>query len=123
MFRRSLLVLFGASLGAAAGLAFAAPSARERALIDRLIGFVEQQRGAAFIRNGTEHSCADAAKFLRGKMDSMGDDVHTAREFVDRIASKSSTTGEAYRVKFDDGRTITASKYLLDELARLERPR
>ena len=92
-------------------------------MIDQLIGFVEQQRGAVFIRNGTEYSCANAAKFLRGKMDSMGDDVTTAREFVDRIASKSSMTGEAYRVKFADGRVLTAAKFLLDELARLEPPR
>jgi hypothetical protein len=73
-----------------------------------------------FIRNGTEYSCADAAKFLRGKLGSMGADVTTARDFIERIASKSSVSGKPYHVKFADGRLMPAAQFLSDELARME---
>ncbi len=117
MFRRSFLT---AAFAFATLSALAAPPAHELSRIERLIQFVEQHQDMKFVRNGTEHSAADAGKFLRGKLDSMGRDVHTAREFIDQIASKSSMSGEPYRIKFADGRTMLASQFLGDELKRLE---
>ncbi len=113
--------------GAAAALLLAAttdavaePSPRERTLIERLIGYVEAQHTVVFIRNGSEYDSADAAKFLRGKLDALGDDVKTAHEFVERIASRSSMSGKAYQVRTPDGKTIPAARYLGDELKRLQ---
>ncbi len=117
MFRRSFLT---AALSCATLRAVAAPPAHELSRIERLIQFVEQHKDITFIRNGTEYTSADAGKFLRGKLESMGRDVGTAREFVDRIASKSSMSGEPYHVKFADGRSMLASQFLGDELKRLE---
>ena len=111
----SVLMLAGAGSGAAA-----APPPHEQARIDKLIRHVETQKGMTFIRNGTEYSCADAARFLRGKMDSMGAEVSTAREFIDRIATKSSMSGKPYQVRFSDGRQVPAAQFLGDELKRLE---
>jgi Family of unknown function (DUF5329) len=99
---------------------FAAPTAHELSRIEKLIQFVETRKNMKFVRNGTEYSCADAAKFLRGKLESMGEDVSTAREFIERIASKSSMSGEPYHVKFSDGKSMLASQFLSDELKRLE---
>src|ERR1700712_2864706 len=98
----------------------AVPPPHEQTRIERLIAFIESQKNMKFIRNGTEYSCADAAKFLRGKMDSMGGEVRSAREFIDRIASKSSMSGEPYQVRFADGKTMLASEFLAEELKRME---
>jgi hypothetical protein len=118
MFRRSFLVSV-TTLMALRAVA-AAPPPHEQSRIDKLISFVEAQKGMKFVRNGTEYECSDAAKFLRGKLVSMGDDIKTAREFIERIASKSSMSGKPYEVKFADGKTMLASKFLGDELKRLE---
>jgi hypothetical protein len=117
MFRRSFLV------GVTSFAAFqvrAEPPAHELTRIEKLIRFVENQKGMKFIRNGTEYSCADAGKFLRGKMEAMGGEVTNAREFIERIASKSSMSGKPYEVKFADGKTMLASQFLADELKRIE---
>ena len=118
MDRRHLLI------GATALMTFsavaAAPPGNERALIDKLIVFVESQKGMKFVRNGTEYECSEAAKFLRGKLEKMGKEVTTAHEFVERIASKSTMSGKPYHVKFHDGKTMLASQFLIEELKRLE---
>ena len=118
--RRSFLA--GAVLLPAIRPALGAPAAQEQARIEQLIRFVESQKDMVFIRNGTEYTSEDAGKFLRGKLEAMGSDVKTAREFIDRIATKSSMSGEPYRVKFADGKTMLASHFLSAELKRLERP-
>jgi NAD(P)H-nitrite reductase large subunit len=118
MIRRRLVL-------SAAGLlawlpAAAAVLAHEQSRIDKLIRFVETQKDMRFIRNGTEYSCAEAGRFLRGKLEAMGQEVTTAREFIEHIASKSSISGQPYHVKFADGKTMLASRFLGDELKRLE---
>ena len=117
MFRRCFLggVASLIALGAAA-----APPPHEQSRIDRLIQVVESRKDMKFVRNGTEYSCADAGKFLRGKLESMGKEVTTAREFIERIASKSSMSGQPYQVKFADGRMMPASQFLHEELKRLD---
>ena len=110
----SLLGLF------AGGAAIAAPPPHEQSRIERLIKAVEVRKDMTFIRNGTEYDSADAAKFLRGKLDAMGKEVSSVRDFIERIASRSSMSGEPYRVKFADGRSMPASQFLSEELKRLE---
>ena len=117
MLRRTFLM--GAAAFAALG-ARAAPPAHELSRIEKLIRFVEGQKDMKFIRNGTEYTCAEAAQFLRGKMEAMGGEVATARDFIERIASKSSMSGRPYQVKFADGKTMLAAQFLADELKRLE---
>ena len=118
MFRRIFLV--SAATLMASGAMATARSPQEQTRIERLIRFVETQKDMTFIRNGTEYNCGDAGKFLRGKLESMGKDVTTAREFIERIATKSSMSGKPYEVKFGDGRTMLAAQFLGDELKRLE---
>ena len=114
--RRSFLVL-AATMAADAR---AGVSAAEQARIDRLIDFVETRKKMIFARNGKDYSCEDAAKFMRGKMKMMGEHVTTAQQFIDQIASKSSTTGQAYLVRYDDGKTVPVARFLGDELARMD---
>ncbi|HEY0819162.1 MAG TPA: DUF5329 family protein [Rhizobacter sp.] len=118
MQRRSLLLL--GALIAATG-AHAAPNAAEQARIQRLIAYVEAQTTIRFVRNGSAYSSKDAAKFLRRKFEKMGEHVTTAQQFIEQIASKSSTSGEAYLIRFPDGRQVPASRFLGDELQRMDR--
>ena len=120
MDRRHLLASVVAFGGCAGLAAVAAPPPVEQARIDKLIRYVETQKGMVFIRNGSEYSCEQAAKFLRGKMESMGKDVTSARDFIERIASKSSMSGKPYQVRLVDGTTLLAAHYLTEELKRIE---
>lgn len=117
MFRRSFLT---AAVSLVAFGALAGPPPQEQTRIERLIRMIELRKDMKFIRNGSEYDCADAAKFLRGKLESMGKEVTTAREFIERIASRSSMSGEPYHVKFADGKTMLASQFLTEELKRIE---
>jgi len=124
MMRRRLvagsLVLL-ALLPTAALPTWAAPPAQEQSRIEGLIRYVESQKTIKFIRNGTEYTAEDAGKFLRGKLEAMGSEVTTARQFIKRIASRSSMSGQPYHVRLPDGQTVLAENFLEDELQRIER--
>lgn len=102
-----------------AGVARAAPSAAEQQMIDRLIERVAAMNDARFVRNFKEYKAADAATFMREKLRLMGQGVNTCDEFIDRIATRSSTTGLAYKIRFADGREMPSGEFLHAELARL----
>jgi hypothetical protein len=95
-------------------------SLTEAQKIERLIGKVESATGTVFVRNGVEHSPVDAAKHLRQKLDAATGRIATASQFIDVIASKSSLTGEDYKIYYSDGRVETTAKFFHDELAKLE---
>ena len=52
-----------------------------------------------FIRNGKDHTAADAEEHLRMKYRKGRRWVDDSGQFIDRIASESSWTGEPYRVR------------------------
>jgi len=99
----------------------AAPPAQEQSRIERLIRYVESQKAMKFVRNGSEYTPEDAGKFLRGKLEAMGGEITTARQFIKRIASRSSMSGQPYHVRLADGQTVLAENFLEDELQRIER--
>lgn len=115
--RRRLLVALAA---AAVALPARALAPVEKARIDQLIQYVASRKDVKFVRNGTAYSSADAAKFLRGKLDKMGEHVTSARDFIEQIASKSSTTGQPYLIRFADGRTEPSARFLGEELRRID---
>ncbi len=117
MQRRCALALI---LGGFAGFARAGVSAAEQARIDRLIEYVQSRKDVKFVRNGNDYSCEDAARFMRGKLKSMGEHVTSAQQFIDQIASKSSTTGQPYLIRFADGKTISSAQFLGEELKRMD---
>ena len=65
-----------------------------------------------FIRNGDEYDGKAAAAHLRRKLDAAGDKIKTFDDFVDQIATKSSVSGEPYRVKLEDGQVVDLAKWL-----------
>lgn len=94
----------------------AALSEKEKiaALLDDLSG-----SGAKFVRNGAEYSGAEAADHLRRKWRAAGERVTTAREFIDALASRSSSSGEAYRV-LDGETSIESGPWFLARLEKIE---
>lgn len=113
-------VALGMLLSAAVARAEEKKQLTEPQKIDALIGAVEKLKDAKFVRNGKEYDGKAAADHMRRKRKSAGDKVKTAREFIDRLASKSSTSGEPYKIKFKDGKEVTSAEFLTKELDALE---
>lgn len=84
-------------------LCLASPALADRvdAEIEHLLDFVASS-GCIFHRNGGDHDAADAADHLRLKLRRGGRYADTAENFIDRLASSSSWSGELYTVTCDD---------------------
>lgn len=95
------------------------PSA-EKQKIELLIKRVGDLKDAKFVRNGSTHEPATAVRFLRGKWDANKADVKSARDFIDKVATKSGTSGKPYLIRFNDGKVIPSREFLLAELKKLE---
>jgi hypothetical protein len=92
----------------------------EAGKIESLLRYVQTLPGARYIRNEEAHDGETAAAHLRVKAEWKPESATTAREFIDRVATASSQTGELYKVQLSDGRVIELRALLLDELARIE---
>jgi hypothetical protein len=95
------------------------PADSEQRTIEALIASVARLTDAIFLRNGKSYSATGAARFLREKWRSRGAEVRSAEDFIDRVASFSSTTGEPYLIRFANGQEIPSAEYLRAELAKL----
>lgn len=96
--------------------------ASEQHKIEALIQHVEHLQDAVFIRNNKAYSATTAAKFLRGKWEDKQDEIKTAKDFIEKVASVSSTSGQLYRLRFKDGREMPSGAYLGTVLQQLEKP-
>jgi hypothetical protein len=97
----------------------AAPPAAEQRRIDALLDALASDRRSRFVRAGIDDTGAEAARFLRAKLQAQGASVRTAEDFVERIASRSSTTGRPYRVCRTEGGCVDAGEHLRALLARV----
>ena len=97
--------------------------AEESRRIEDLIAVVARMADAAFIRNGKAYDSAVAAEFLRRKWQAQASSVASVQDFIERVASFSSTTGQSYLIRFGDGREIPCSVFFRAELAKLQRKR
>lgn len=92
----------------------------EEQKIDYLITSVEQLEGAKFYRNGSWHDAKTAADHLRMKRSKAGNRVKTAKDFIDKVASASSMSGEEYKIKYADGKIVTTKEYFTLKLKEIE---
>ena len=67
-------------------------------------------KDAKFVRNGSIYEPAIAVRFLRGKWDANKADVKTVRDFIDKVATKSGTSGKPYVIRFNDGKEIPSPR-------------
>jgi hypothetical protein len=110
-----LAALLWAPLAQAASLPPAA-----RAEIDSLLSRLAAS-GCQFKRNGTWHSAAEAQAHLRRKLDYLVDKgaIASAEQFIERAASKSSVSGQAYQVKCGGTPPVPSDAWLHAELKAL----
>ena len=120
MRRRACL---GWLLAAGCGTAQTQLSDAERARINRLIDAVGQRKDIRFVRNGKEYTGTQAADFLRGKLQWNLEKVHTMKDFIAVVGTGSTTSGQIYEVRLDDGRTLPSADFLAHELRRIEKKR
>jgi hypothetical protein len=86
-----------------------------REIIEMLIAEIESAE-VTFIRNGSEHAPDEAAAHLRRKLSFAGDRIQTPEQFIEHLASYSSSSGKPYLIKLTDGRQIEAKGWLYDLL-------
>jgi hypothetical protein len=118
MKRRACL---GWLLAAGGGAAQTQLSDAERARINRLIDAVGQRKDIRFVRNGKEYTGAQAADFLRGKLQWNIEKVHTMKDFIVVVGTRSTTSGTVYQVRLADGRMLPSAEFLTQELRRIEK--
>ena len=77
-------------------------------------------KDAQFVRNGSAYNAGSAAVFLRRKWEANESEVKTARNFIDKVASFSGTSGKPYLIRFKDGGEIKSRDFLLAQLRKLD---
>ncbi len=97
-----------------------AKDAREEKRIEYLLQTVEAFKGAAFIRNGSEYDAKDAGKHLRMKLKMAADRVKTAEDFIEVCASRSSFSGDAYKIRLPDGTTTETAPFFRTKLREFD---
>lgn len=85
------------------------------------------QLEAVFIRNGSEHEPDEAVAHLRMKLERAQNswfaparEKWSAEMFIEKIASKSSISGDPYLIKFKDGKIVPSGKWLRERLESSE---
>ena len=92
----------------------------ERQKIESLIKYVGDLKDTKFVRNGSSYEVSTAVRFLRGKWEANDDRVKTARDFIDKVASFSGTSGKPYLIRFKDSKEIPSREFLAAELQKIE---
>jgi hypothetical protein len=92
----------------------------EEQKITALITYVSKLGDAKFIRNGDVHDAKKAAEHLRMKRDKAGKSITTALQFIDKVATKSSISGDYYMIKYANGTSKKNCDVLKEELKRIE---
>jgi hypothetical protein len=106
-------------------LGFAQPAPTYAAMesgeeIAHLLDFVARSP-CAFIRNGRVYPAAEARAHLERKYAALKDRIRTAEDFINLAASRSSLSGESYRVRCNLGQEQETSAWLGSELVRFRR--
>ena len=121
--RQFKLILIFAFALASGGLSFVQAQTlanSEKQKIEALIKQVANLKDAKFVRNGSTYNADSAAVFLRRKWEANESEVKTARDFIDKVASFSGTSGKPYLIRFKDGGEIKSRDFLLAQLKKLD---
>ncbi|HMA57269.1 MAG TPA: DUF5329 domain-containing protein, partial [Pseudolabrys sp.] len=89
-------------------LARAEPPVNVQMEVNFLLGYVEGS-GCAFYRNGTWHDSRTAQAHLRDKYKYLAarNLITTTEDFIERAATESSLSGQAYAVRCNGGAAVT----------------
>ncbi|MGD9993223.1 MAG: DUF5329 family protein [Salinivirgaceae bacterium] len=120
MIRTFLLFLFSFILLCSNGQEKQQKPLSEEEKITYLIRCVEQLNNATFIRNGVSHDAKAAAAHMRMKHEKAGKRIKTVEQFIDKVASQSSITGEPYQIVYADGKRVVAKTFYQNCLKKIE---
>jgi len=117
---RALLVAGAVATVALATGARAEPDAQTRGEIEHLFAYLAASE-CEFFRNGSWHDAEAAALHIRRKYEVLArrDRITTTESFIEGAASKSSTSGQSYRVRCDGAAEVDSAQWFLEELSRL----
>jgi len=96
-------------------LALADDAAKTDAEINFIINHVKNS-SFIFIRNGKEHSAEDAYKHMMKKYKYFNDKINNAEAFIEFTLTKSTMTGEKYKIKLSDSKILLSQNYFLEKL-------
>ena len=113
-------LVFSLLLVSTGQVAAASATATEEQKIEALIQQVSELDDGSFVRNGSTYNSRYAATFLRRKWQANESQVKTARDFIDKVATFSGTSGKPYLIHFKDGKEIHSREFLLARLKILE---
>ena len=99
--------------------AAATPDAAARAEIDHLLAYLEQP-ACEFFRNGRWHPSSEARVHIDKKYQYLLKKgwVRTTEEFIERAATRSSTSGKPYQVRCAGSPPVPSAHGLNEELRR-----
>lgn len=92
----------------------AEPLSRIERLLDRIA-----EADVKFVREGQQYTGREAADHLRRKLAAAGSRIENVEDFIEKIASRSSTTGKPYHIKLADGTMVEAQQWLEEQLKRM----
>ena len=110
--------LFGAALASASLSLQAAEFGNPE--VDHILTFVRDS-SCTFIRNGTDHTSAEAADHIAMKAKHAGVKVTNGDALIDLVASKSSITGQPYHVRCPGLPEMESGVWLHGELNRFRK--
>ncbi|MEQ1514966.1 MAG: DUF5329 domain-containing protein [Usitatibacteraceae bacterium] len=104
------------SAGVAAAATTKAPTETNDEVM-HLLKFV-QESGCEFNRNNSRHNAKDAREHLELKYTTLAKRglIEKAEDFIERGASQSSMSGQAYQIRCADGKSIPSARWLTEEL-------
>ena len=83
----------------------------EQSRIGALLDAIERENDLIFIRNGSEHTAQEAVNHLKLKLRRAGNRISTAEEFIDHLASGSSSSKKTYLVRRTGGKPEPAGPF------------
>ena len=109
-------------LGSSPTESIAAPPASVQVEIDHLFDYLERS-GCRFNRNGTWYPAREASDHLKKKRDYLVRKglLSTTESFIELAASKSSSSGQPYRVECPGAPARESALWFQEELARYRR--
>ncbi|MFP4164179.1 MAG: DUF5329 family protein [Chitinispirillaceae bacterium] len=85
--------------------------AREVETIEMLIDTVKQLEDAEFVRNGKSYNANIAVRFLKGKWRWKRKEIKSADDFIQKVATSSSSSGKPYLIRFEDGKVQKSAAF------------
>ena len=87
------------------------PRRSEADKIEQLLQRIAES-DAIFIRDGERYNGKEAEQHLRQKLEQAGDEISTLEQFIEKIASRSTLTGNEYMVETRGGELMPAREWL-----------